>query len=120
MEVIPQETISKQVGNRNKVLLEQPQKKVEIPFFHEDIFTVHAAIVDVIIGVVEQRRRTGHLYVQILIPCPREKRLYSYLAFSRNRRASEVSGSTVNATLHVGIPCKSKAACKVSLPGCGV
>ena len=37
-----------------------------IPFFHEDIFTIHTAIVDMIIGVVEQRRRTGHLYFQIL------------------------------------------------------
>jgi hypothetical protein len=66
MEVIPQETISKQIGNRNQVPLEQPQKKVVIPFFHEDILTVHAAVVDVITGVVEQRRRTGHIYFQIL------------------------------------------------------
>jgi hypothetical protein len=36
-----------------------------VPFFHEDVFTVDAAIVDVIIGVVEQGRRTGHLYFQI-------------------------------------------------------
>jgi len=33
---------------------------------------------------------------------------------------SEVSGSAVNTTLQVGIPCKSKAACKLSPPGCGV
>ena len=28
MEVIPQETISEQIGNRKKVPLEQPQKKI--------------------------------------------------------------------------------------------
>jgi hypothetical protein len=53
MEVIPQETICKQIGNRNQVPLEQPQEQIIVPLFHEDIFTVHAAIVDVIIGVVE-------------------------------------------------------------------
>jgi hypothetical protein len=53
MEVIAQETIGEQIGNRGKMPLEQPQEQIIIPVFHEDVFPVHTAIVDVVIGVVE-------------------------------------------------------------------
>ena len=53
MEVIPQQTIGKQIGNRVEMLFTQSQKKLIVPFFNEYIFTVHTTIVDVVIGVVE-------------------------------------------------------------------
>jgi len=53
MEVIPQQTIRKQIDNRDKMPFKQFKKKVVIPFFNEYIFTVHTAIVDVIISIVE-------------------------------------------------------------------
>jgi hypothetical protein len=70
-----------------------------IPFFHEDRFTVHTTIVDMIIGVVEQRRRTGHVYVQILYPARGKKDSTVTLLSASNRRDLGVSGSTANATL---------------------
>ena len=53
MEVVPQETIREQIGNRSKMPLDQPQEQIIIPVFDEDIFPVHTAIVDVIVRIVE-------------------------------------------------------------------
>jgi hypothetical protein len=52
--MIPQHAIAKQVTNRLDVFGEQVQEMFVIPFFDKNILTVHAAVVDVIIGVVEQ------------------------------------------------------------------
>jgi hypothetical protein len=62
MEAIFQQTIGKQIGNWEKMSFDPLQKEILIPFFDEYIFPVHAAIVDVITGVVEERRRTGHVH----------------------------------------------------------
>jgi len=51
MKMISQHAIRKQIRHWRKMLLVQFQEKVVIPFFNENVLTIHAAIVDVIVGV---------------------------------------------------------------------
>jgi hypothetical protein len=53
MEVIFQQAIGKQIGNRDKMSFDQSQEERIIPLFDEDVLPVHTAIVDVIVRVIE-------------------------------------------------------------------
>ena len=52
MEMITQQAICERVGNRIDVLEVQVHEMFVIAFLDEDILTIVAAIVDVVIGVV--------------------------------------------------------------------
>ena len=52
MEVVLQQAVGEQVSDQGEVFLVEPQEQVVIPFIHEDVLPVHAAVVDVIVSVI--------------------------------------------------------------------
>ena len=64
--MVSQHAISKQIRHWQKMFLVQLQEQIVIPLLKENIFTMiclanHTAIVDVIIGIVEEWGRAGHI-----------------------------------------------------------
>lgn len=62
MEMISQQTIREQVRHRRQILLAEIEEMFVISCFNKDILVVDAAIVDMVIGVVEKGGRAGHLF----------------------------------------------------------
>ena len=59
--MVPQQTISKDLRNGLDVLEKEVKEMIVIPFLNEDILTVVAAVVDVIVGIETQRGRACHV-----------------------------------------------------------
>jgi hypothetical protein len=51
--VIPKQAVRKQICDRLEILFEQSHEQIIVSFFQENILAVHAAVIDVVVGVVE-------------------------------------------------------------------
>ena len=60
MKMISNRAIRKSIRNRDDVPLIQSQEIRVISFLNKNILAIRAAIVDVVISIVEQRGWTGH------------------------------------------------------------
>ena len=61
MKVISQQGISKGIRDWFDVFRVQIHEVGVVAFLDENILAIRAAIVDVIVGIVEERGRTGHI-----------------------------------------------------------
>lgn len=63
MKVVSQQTIRECVGDRLDVFCIQIQEILVIALLNENILAVVAAVVDVVVSIVEQRGRAGHGFI---------------------------------------------------------
>jgi hypothetical protein len=60
MKMISQQAVGKSIRNGNNMFFVQFQEILVVAFLNENILAIRAAVVDVIIGIVEQRGGAGH------------------------------------------------------------
>lgn len=73
MKMISEQAIRKGFRDRINVFGVQIHKVGVVAFLNKNILAVVAAIVDVVVGVVEQRRRAGH----VACPCYETLKVFS-------------------------------------------